>query len=189
MATSESWHNVGVRIRQIRKQHGLTLKQLAHGSGLSPNAISLVERGEVAPTVMTLCKIASALGAPASSFLREICPNDVIMQRVQSDKTDHSVSRLFSSLTDSLTTSSACTLSFSNTPGKYAPQMVLCLCGQVDFESSDGQVYSLKPGDSLTCNSISPHSWRNSGPETAIAVLVFPPSPTQTHIDKDNKLS
>jgi DNA-binding XRE family transcriptional regulator len=58
MPARESWRNVGHKIRYLRKADQLTIKQLAAGSGLSANAISLVERGEVAPTVETLCKVA-----------------------------------------------------------------------------------------------------------------------------------
>jgi transcriptional regulator with XRE-family HTH domain len=81
MAERETWRNVGKRIRKLRKENNLTLRQLAAGCDLSPNAISLVERGEVAPTVLTLCKIAHALGVSAGSFFQEICSTEVILTR------------------------------------------------------------------------------------------------------------
>ena len=76
MPEKESWRFVGQRIRQLRKSNQLTIRQLATGTGLSANAISLVERGEVAPTVATLCKIAHALGASVSTFFDEACPGE-----------------------------------------------------------------------------------------------------------------
>jgi transcriptional regulator with XRE-family HTH domain len=66
--------------------------------GLSPNAISLVERGEVAPTVETLCKIASALGVSASSLLQGICPTQVIHTRTQDYHADQLPDRALGAL-------------------------------------------------------------------------------------------
>lgn len=83
MPAKESWRNVSHKIRYLRKAHQLTIRQLAAGSGLSPSAISLVERGEVAPTVETLYKIACALGVSASSLLQGICPNEIILTRAR----------------------------------------------------------------------------------------------------------
>lgn len=81
MPECESWQNIGKRIRKLRKENRLTLKQLAAGCELSPNTISLVERGEVAPTVVTLCKVAHTLGVSASAFFHDICPTEVILTR------------------------------------------------------------------------------------------------------------
>ena len=82
MAVHESWRNVGNKIRYLRKSSGLTLKQLARGCDLSANTISLVERSEVAPSIETLCKIATALGVAPSSLFLEVCRPKVVLQRV-----------------------------------------------------------------------------------------------------------
>ncbi|MEW5873403.1 MAG: XRE family transcriptional regulator [Chloroflexota bacterium] len=170
MPARESWRNVGQRIRLLRKEQGLTLKQLAMGCDLSQNAISLVERGEVAPTVATLCKIASALGVPASSFLYEVCPGEVVLVRAQESRPRPEESLLNNIFGDA----------FAERPvmcvaGAPPPEMVLCLCGQIDFEDCDGQVHSLNSGDRLSCNGNAPQRWRNPGDQTAIAIVVIPP--------------
>ncbi len=49
--TKQAEPNVGQRIRTIRERQRLSLRALAERSGLSFNAISLIERGENSPTV------------------------------------------------------------------------------------------------------------------------------------------
>lgn len=167
MPVRESWHNVGHKIRQLRKAHQLTIKQLANGCGLSPNAISLLERGEVAPTVATLCKIASALGVPASSLFQEVCPNEVILTRARDHLSHQPADRALTALRCAIDQPLA-----DQERTTCSAEFVLCLSGQLEYEA-DGQSYSLKPGDSLSYNGNVLHCWRNRGAGVAVAVMVF----------------
>ena len=54
--------DVGRRIRMRREQRGLSLRILAERSGLSVNAVSLIEGRQSSPTVVTLHRLAEALG-------------------------------------------------------------------------------------------------------------------------------
>jgi transcriptional regulator with XRE-family HTH domain len=182
MPARETWRNVGHKIRYLRKANQLTIKQLAAGSGLSANAISLVERGEVAPTVETLCKIASALGVSASSLLQEICPSEVVHTRAR----DHYGSQLADRALGAL----ACGITpFKPQPAPnvydlaengqgaladYSHEFVLCLGGQIEYEA-DGKCYQLEPGDSLSFNGNVLHCCRNPGSATAVAVIILHP--------------
>lgn len=182
MSVNESWLNVGRRIRHIRKANRLTLRQLALGCDLSPNAISLVERGEVAPSVATLCKIAHALGVSASSLFQEVCQPQIVLRRAGGIGEDALVERTLGAF--------ACSLPSAGPDRRLqspklrddllAPQegatrqSVMCLCGQVTLEV-DEQSYSLSPGDALTFNSEILHRWHNPGSSTGVAVLVIPP--------------
>lgn len=175
MTGDESWRNIGKRIRKLRKDNGLTLKQLAAGCDLSPNAISLVERGEVAPTVITLCKIAHALGAPASSFFQEVCPLDMSLTRAavsQSQCLPENVLQVLTNRNSSPPCSNATEEDYS-LMGRMA-QMVLCVSGPIIYEVDD-QGHQLNPGDSLTFNGEAFHRWRNAGEGTAVAVMVLTP--------------
>jgi transcriptional regulator with XRE-family HTH domain len=182
MLARESWKNVGQRIRSLRKSHRLTLRQLSAGSGLSPNAISLVERGQVAPTVETLCRIASALGAPASSFLQDVCPNEVTLTRAHEGASANPAARLAEVL---LERPLSCPVNKAHQATKLPTedwpsvnlQMLLCLCGQLEYEGSEGQIYRLRQGDRLSCNGNSPQRWRSAGSEPALAILVLSPQP------------
>lgn len=56
------------RVRELRKQRGLTLEQLAEHSGVSRSMISLIERQETSPTATVLNKLADALGVTLATL-------------------------------------------------------------------------------------------------------------------------
>ncbi len=62
---------IGGNVRQLRKQHELSLETLARRSHVSRAMLSQIERGRSTPTIAVLWKIAYALKAPISAFLRE----------------------------------------------------------------------------------------------------------------------
>jgi transcriptional regulator with XRE-family HTH domain len=68
MPTTEE---VGKRLKAVRKQMEMTLKQVAQESGMSPTHISEIERGKTSPTVGALRKIAGALGKDTAYFVEE----------------------------------------------------------------------------------------------------------------------
>lgn len=63
---------VGRRIRECRKQHGLTLKQLANRTGLSVSLISQIELGKSAASMSTLQKLATALQVKMTYFFETL---------------------------------------------------------------------------------------------------------------------
>jgi transcriptional regulator with XRE-family HTH domain len=65
MPTSE---DIGTRLRAARKQHGLSQRRLARQSGVSNATISLIEKGDLNPTVSTLFKILSAFPMTITEF-------------------------------------------------------------------------------------------------------------------------
>ncbi len=62
---------IGRKIRELRKQKGLTLKHLANRTGLSVSLISQIELAKTSASVSTLYKIASALGVKMSYFFSD----------------------------------------------------------------------------------------------------------------------
>ena len=50
------------RVAELRKQHGLTLEQLASTSGVSRSMLSQIERGQANPTLTVTFRIAQAFG-------------------------------------------------------------------------------------------------------------------------------
>ena len=55
-------NNLGLILRERRKEKKLTLTQLSSESGLHPSHIARIERGERFPTGRTLKKLADPLG-------------------------------------------------------------------------------------------------------------------------------
>lgn len=62
---------IGIRIRTLRLEKGLTLDDLAAASGVSRAMISRVERAEASPTASLLARVCAALGLSLSSFFAE----------------------------------------------------------------------------------------------------------------------
>jgi len=65
----EDLHRViGETIRAMRKDRGLTLKQLSKRTGLSISLLSQIERAESSASISSLFKIASAFGMPIKAL-------------------------------------------------------------------------------------------------------------------------
>lgn len=69
---------IGEKIRQIRKEKGLTQKELADKAGLSTMSIRRYENGERVAPEKLLKSIARALNLPESFFLDERLPEIVV---------------------------------------------------------------------------------------------------------------
>lgn len=63
---------LGQVIRSIRKAHDLSQEDLSHQSGVGRSFLSQIERGQQAPTVETLFKLADALNTSAADLLAEV---------------------------------------------------------------------------------------------------------------------
>jgi transcriptional regulator with XRE-family HTH domain len=60
--------NMGAKIRQIRREKGVTLKEIAARTNLSVSLISMIERGEANPSIGSLIAISDSLRIPASEL-------------------------------------------------------------------------------------------------------------------------
>lgn len=60
---------VGENLRHLRRQHGLSLEQLAAISGVSRAMLGQIETGKSAPTINLLGRIAEALGVSISGLI------------------------------------------------------------------------------------------------------------------------
>ncbi|MDR1996931.1 MAG: helix-turn-helix domain-containing protein [Candidatus Margulisbacteria bacterium] len=61
--------NIGRRIKQLRKERGLTREKLAFENGLSKPTITRIERNEFDPKLSTLLKIARGLDLKVAELL------------------------------------------------------------------------------------------------------------------------
>lgn len=69
MAEAVSAGRLGRRVRELRRERGLTLEALAGRSGVSRAMISKLERGEKNPTLVVAAKVAEGLGTTLSELL------------------------------------------------------------------------------------------------------------------------
>jgi len=54
--------------KRLRRERGLTVKELARAARLSDVGVGLIERGAVDPKASTLAKLAMALGVTVDAF-------------------------------------------------------------------------------------------------------------------------
>ena len=69
MAEAVSAGRLGSRVKELRKQRGMTLEALAERSGVSRAMLSKVERGEKNPTLVVAARIAEGFGVTLSGLL------------------------------------------------------------------------------------------------------------------------
>ena len=63
---------VGERVRELRVERGVSLRQFASLNSFNPNVLSRIERGDHNITFETLLRLSRALGTTPSELLRNI---------------------------------------------------------------------------------------------------------------------
>ena len=63
---------LGDRMRDLRKKQGFSQEAFADHCGLHRTAVSLIERGERVPSLITLVTISRGFGMSVSEFLRGV---------------------------------------------------------------------------------------------------------------------
>lgn len=78
---------LGKRVQALRHDLDLTLQQLADTSEVSVSMLSSVERGQKAPTVVVLARIADGLGVPLAELVAQCEDLHVIVRRAADQDT------------------------------------------------------------------------------------------------------
>jgi transcriptional regulator with XRE-family HTH domain len=73
MSKNDTAVDLGARVRQLRRERGLTLKALGAEAGLSHPFLSQLERGLARPSVGSVERIAHALGVPVTALWARRC--------------------------------------------------------------------------------------------------------------------
>ncbi|MFL7894308.1 MAG: helix-turn-helix domain-containing protein [Anaerolineales bacterium] len=174
--------DVGHRLRELRTERGLSMRALAKLSGLSTNALSMIERGKTSPSVSTLYKLSDALEVPITAFFRTEPPREAIVFRKSNRRSRVEFQR---GLWEGLGGESfvgrvepfMLTLEGGATSGPHGlvhsgHEFVICLKGQLEYEVEE-QRFTLNPGDSLLFASKLRHRWRNPGKAVANVLFVL----------------
>lgn len=194
--------DVGSRLRQLRQERDMSMRALARASGLSTNALSMIERGRTSPSVSTLYKISEALGVPITAFFRIEPPKQEIVFRKSDDRRRVPFPR---GMWEGLGGESfvgglepfLLTLEVGASSGRFGMlhsghEFVFCLEGTLEYEVED-QRYLLEAGDSLLFAAQLRHRWRNAGKskcQVVIALTCFErgESPTEFHFTPKTSL-
>jgi transcriptional regulator with XRE-family HTH domain len=174
--------DVGARLRQLRQERGRSMRALARISGLSTNALSMIERGRTSPSVSTLYKIADALEVPITAFFRDEPPKQEIVFRKSGERSHVKFPR---GIWEGLGGESfigyvepfMLTLEPGASSGPFGMlhtghEFVMCLHGKLEYEV-EGEHYILEPGDSLIFAAQLRHRWHNPSQEITRAVFVL----------------
>lgn len=83
-------------MRDLRKSRGLTMKDLGRIVGVSESTISLYETGKHEPDIITMGRIADALGVSVDELIgRQISDDDYLMDLRDSIRKDPNLRTLF----------------------------------------------------------------------------------------------
>lgn len=173
--------SVGSRLRAVRKERGLTQKELSSRAGVSSNAISLIERSEISPSVATLQNLAGALNVKMSYFFDEDVQTNIM--HVKSGERpaleskgvtiESAGKRLQGQEIEPFFVSLAPDSESGSRPVIHSGhEFVYCIRGKVEYDI-DGDMYVLNQGDFLLFEAQLPHHWRNPTNETGELLLIL----------------
>jgi transcriptional regulator with XRE-family HTH domain len=172
---------LGARLRHLRKERDLSQRELADLASLSPNAISLIERGEISPSVATLQRLAGALSVRMSYFFDSHDEMRVVYSRAERRpeiaSKDVRIEGLGAKLSGQEMEPFVVTLApgadTCNTPVVHTGhEFVCCLAGRLEYVVA-GTAYPLEVGEYLMFEANLPHCWRNTVKRESRFLLVL----------------
>jgi transcriptional regulator with XRE-family HTH domain len=174
--------NVGERLRELREARNISMRALASRSGLSANALSMIERGKASPSVSTLYKLSEALGVSITAFFSSDSQRKQVVFLKGSERARVSFTRgIFEGLGGEqfvgrvepfMLTLENSANSGPRTMSHTGHEFVFCLRGELEYHV-ERQVFLLEPGDSLLFAAHLKHKWKNPGRNVATAIIII----------------
>jgi len=194
--------DIGQRLRDIRTERELSIRDLARMSGLNVNTLSMIENGKNSPSLETLQRLSIALEMHIVAFFEESNPRKKIVHYKASQRP--SIAFVYGILEDlgagmprRGAETFVVTLNPLSNSGDHpivhtGHETVFCLEGQLTY-TIEGETFVLEPGDSLFFEAHLPHCWENKGKTPARSLLVLCPSddqdrPTKRHFIPETTL-
>ena len=195
--------DVGNRLRQLREARRVSMRTLATMSGLSANALSMIERGKTSPSVSTLYRIADALTVPVTDFFSP----DEARKKVVFLKGDQRTRLPFlrglweglggeqftGRMMPFMLTLESGASSGPNNVVHTGHEFVYCVRGQLEYQV-ENHTFTLETGDSLLFAAQLKHRWRNPGGTVTNALVVISDyidgdQPVPLHMEKTEKVN
>jgi transcriptional regulator with XRE-family HTH domain len=167
---------LGGQVRRLRREHDLSVSDLASAAHISTGMLSKIENGQISPSLATLQSIAGALSVPLTTLFAAFeeqrdcsyvrADQGVVIER-RGSKVGHVYQLLGHALGgDVVVEPYLITLKEGAAPytgfQHAGTEFIYMLTGEVDYRHGD-QTYRLKPGDALLFDSGALH-----GPETLV---------------------
>ncbi len=176
---------LGNRIREVRTRRSLSAAELAAAAGVSKSLVSQIERGIAAPSVDTLRKLASALHVPVFSLFLEESDSSLVVRKRERRTVRYPGTRVKREVLTPSLHGRMVLLWVTFPPGEMSrpepvrhtgEECVVVVRGVLEVLMGE-QRYRLEEGDSMVFDPDLPHSFLNSGDETAeIVAAISPPS-------------
>ena len=174
--------NIGERLRELREARNISMRTLATKSGLSANALSMIERGRASPSVSTLYKLADALGVSITSFFGSDSERKQVVflkgdERPRVSFTrgvfeglggEHFVGRVEPFILTLESSANSGPRSMTHTGHEF----VFCLRGKLEYQV-ERQIFDLEAGDSLLFAANLKHRWKNVGGTVVTALIII----------------
>jgi transcriptional regulator with XRE-family HTH domain len=176
---------IGARVRELRRERGLSLRTLASRTGFSPSFISQMEAEAVSPSIASLEKVAEELGVSLGQFFSslESAPREVVRREerpeYESGWSKSTVALLADAAPGRKISAAEISVEPGGSSGKRAAfgaqeAVVLVLSGEL-VVGLDGREVELFEGDSVYVSEGTEFSWENPGSEEAVLVMVAAP--------------
>ncbi|MBN2072217.1 MAG: helix-turn-helix transcriptional regulator [Candidatus Krumholzibacteriota bacterium] len=174
---------IGRRIKKIREQMHMTLKNVEAKANISATHISEIERGKTSPTIGALLRIANALGKDPAYFIEDEELEDVSFvsledrQKMTLGRAEGVVEMLTNSIPSGKINAQLITLAPSEKTEfslheHNCDESSLVLKGNVIF-MIDNERYELKEGDSIYYIASQPHGYINASTEEEAKMIWF----------------
>jgi transcriptional regulator with XRE-family HTH domain len=178
--------NLGLRLKTLRLQKGLTMRELARQAKCSPSFLSQLELNQASPTIANFQKICDALKMSLVDVLREE-PHLQEPIQVLLHSEDHPLAmrwqrawlrHLLPEDAPKPFTALQLTLDVGGeTPSRSSRrsinELAIVLRGTVEL-TVGGKMFSLAPLTAIYFDLGMAHQWRNVGPDVAELLMVHP---------------
>ena len=174
---------LGPRLRSLRRQHGLTLAQVAARAGISVSFLSALEKGEAGVSIARLRQLLGAYGTTLARLTNGAAHGPVQITRAGKRKT---IAGRFENVKIEALADGPILMEaqlFEVAPrggseggyGHDGEEFVYVLSGSLEVTLGRTSTYRLAPGDCLYYASTNEHSWRNRGTRPARLLWVNTP--------------
>jgi transcriptional regulator with XRE-family HTH domain len=176
---------LGSSLHRLREQQGISLRQLAERTSVSPSFLSQIENGQCSPSISSMEKIANALGVTLAQFFLSASPQPVNIVRASDrahmalDWSRAEIASLGSLASGPQFQASMLIIKPGGLTGKHvtasiSTEFAFVFEGKVILQLQDGE-QSLERGDSVTLLAGTNRQWRNETEDTAEILIISLP--------------
>lgn len=184
-SVTDSDIRIGPRLREARRQRGLSLEQLAEATSLTKGFISQLERDVTSASVASLIRICGALGIEVGTLFQSARTD--LIRRGEAPRINFGGERITEYLVTPANSRDVQIIRSVIEPGggsgkePYSldtnSEVVIVEQGNLEV-SVDGTTHRLAPGDTLTFSPRFAHEWSNpSSSRRSVVLWVMSPAP------------